>query len=364
MKKILFYINTLEHGGAERVLSNLANQFCEEGNDVIFVTSYKEQIEYVLNSGIIRINLENSNKNDNFFQRNIGRVLKLRKIIKKHNPDIVVSFLPEANFRAILATIGTKTPTLISVRNDPNKEYASKNNYLFQKWLYPLATGVVFQTYDAKKWFPNKIQNKSEIIMNQVGSTFFDAQKDEEKYYCAIGRLVEQKNISLLIRAFADFCSDYPEEMLRIYGTGNQYDELHRLIKELNAENNIFLMGNSDDIPGVLSKAKAYILSSEYEGIPNTLLEAMAVGVPVISTDCPCGGPKMLIEHMNNGLLVKVGDKEGIKNSLKMIQENDELRYNLGSCAKRTADKLRPENIFNEWNRFVDKCIGKNISRG
>lgn len=356
-KKILLYINTLEHGGAERVLCNLANQFLNAGNEVVFVASYATKEEYSLNSRVERYNLENFPSESNILIRNIQRSLKLRKIVKKVKPDIVISFLPEPNFRAIAAVSGLKTPIIISVRNDPEKEYANRIYRYIQKRLYPRADGIVFQTEDAKDWFPKVIQEKSRIIMNQVDERFFISNSSDEQYYCAIGRLVEQKNYKMLIESFSVFAKKYPKEILRIYGAGSQKEQLQKLIQESGMKNNIYLMGITDNVPEVLSKTKVFVMTSNYEGMPNALLEAMAVGVPVISTDCPCGGPKMIIKNWENGVLVPIYDNDALVNALLYLQEHKCCRDEIKEKAKKTAERFRPERVFYEWDSFVNFVI-------
>lgn len=354
--KILFYVNTLSHGGAERVLCNLANQF-NNNEEVVMVTSYSVENGYELSSGIKQYFLENENLPSGVLKRNITRTVSLRKIIKSEKPDAVISFLPEPNFRAIAAAAGLKIPVIISVRNDPNLEYKLVVYRTVQKFLYPMASGIVFQTADAQKWFPEKIQKKSRVIMNQVDHKFFDIQKNEEKYYCALGRLVKQKNYKIMIEAFSEFSKKYRNAILKIYGVGLLRDDIADMIKHCNAEKNIFLMGGTGDVPSVLSNAKAFILSSDYEGMPNALLEAMAAGVPVISTDCPCGGPRTVIENNYNGILTSVGNSEDIKNALIKIESDKEFADMLGRNAKKTAEKFRPEIVFEQWKSYIQSII-------
>ena len=357
-RKILFYINTLEHGGAERVLSNLANQFFEAQNDILFVTSYSVDNEYELNSGITRINLETNNLNKkNPLYRNFSRTKRLSDILQEEKPDLVISFLPESNFRAIIAAKRNRIPVIVSVRNDPEHEYKSKSYYLAQKFLYPLVSGMVFQTEDAKNWFPKKIQVKSEIIMNQINPVFYEYYNNSSDYFVAVGRLSEQKNYPFLINVFAKFVEKYPNEVLHIYGEGNLKDILQEQIENKHMENNIRLMGLSNNIPAVLSHAKAFIMTSKYEGMPNALVEAMAVGVPVISTDCPCGGPKMLIKHKENGFLVNVNNEQELLNALLFVEENKSECADIKKRAKSFAKQFKPEPVFRKWNDYVEKVL-------
>ena len=356
--KIFFYINNIGYGGAERVMVNLSSVFAEKNHDVSLITSFRLEKEYDLNSKIKRYSLENEEKASNFFKRNLSRIKKLKELCKKEQPDVLVSFMGENNFRAILATRGLKTKTIVSVRNDPNKEYPTKLFKILAKTLYKKADGIVFQTDDAKAWFPKKIQNKSNVIMNQVSEKFFSIVKENEDYYVATGRLNQQKNYPLMIRSFARFVKDYPDEKLFIFGDGALREELNELIKSLSVEENIILKGPSNDIPNVLKKAKGFLLSSDYEGIPNGLLEAMAVGLACVSTDCPCGGPKMVINDKENGLLIPVGDEDELYEALSNL-ENLDLRKKISTNAKKSAENFKPEVIYNNWEKYLKEIVGE-----
>lgn len=358
MKKIMFYIDSLTYGGAERVMANLSNQFVEADYNVVFVTSWNVEKEYVLSPKIQRYSLEKSRMKYTKIYKNIKRIFQLRSIVKKEKPDVLISFLGTPNFRAILSCLGLKTKNIVSVRNDPNQEYGSFFSNLAQKMLFPHADGIVFQTKDAKNWFPSKIQEKSKIIFNQVDLKFFNTEKKDEKYYVAIGRLESQKNQKLLIEAFTEFAKKYPDEKLYIYGDGDLKEELHAQIESNHAENHIFLMGTTNNVPEVLSYAKAYVMTSDYEGMPNTVLESMSVGVPVICTDCPCGGPRMVIQSGENGLLFPVNDKNALLTCLDKIQSDKDFREKIGKNAKCSANAFKPDVVFEEWKRFTDLIIG------
>ena len=357
MKKILFYINTLERGGAERVLCNLANQFLEDNYAIAFVTSYRTQNEYNLNKQIKRYNLEESDLSGNVIFRNLKRILKLKKIINQTNPDLIISFLPESIFRVVIATMLKKIPIVISVRNDPEKEYYNVVFKCLAKLLYLKVSWIVFQTEEAQKWFAPKIQKKSSIILNQVDEKFFNILRKKEEYYCAVGRLVKQKNYTMMVKAFSRFVQQYPDEKLYIYGEGILHNELKKLIIQLGMERNIVLQGITDDVPMILANAKALILTSDYEGMPNVLLEAMAVGLPVIATDCPCGGPRMIIENGKTGFLVPVKDVDALTFRLQQLQDNSELRQLIGINAKKSADKYRPGVVFEQWEALVQEIL-------
>lgn len=361
MKKILFYMNSIHFGGAERVIVNLANKFSEKNYEVVFVTSFISNEEYTLNSKVRRFVLENKVLEQSFLKRNFFRTMKLRSLCKREKPDIVISFMAEPNFRAILATRFLRIKTLISIRNDPNKEYPTKLFRLVAKVLYPLASGCVFQTEDAKKWFDRRIQKKSKIILNHVDEKFYNVNfTGERKDIVTVGRLEKQKNHKLLIEAFAKTASIFPNENLIIYGEGSLKKELVELSKKLNIEDKVIFKGETKEIHEKIKDAKIFVLSSDYEGLPNVVMEAMTLGVPVISTDCPCGGPRMLLDNNKNGILVKVSDVEEIASSIVRILRDSSFAELLGANAKKVAKEFEPNKIFEKWEKYIREIIYDN----
>lgn len=356
--KILFYINVLSGGGAERVMANLANRFADANHDVILVTTYETENEYYVSDKVIRCNLEcKPRNNSNRILKNIERIAKLRKIIKKNAPDVVISFMEEPNFRNIIATMGTDVKTIVSVRNDPKKEYPGKVGDFIANKLLPKADGCVFQTEEAKSYFPRNLQMKSEIIFNEVKPDFFAIKRTPIKgKIVTLGRLSEQKNHKLLINSFYRIIDEFPYAVLDIYGSGNLENEITTLISELGLTDKVFLRGNTSDVESVYASADIFVLSSDYEGMPNALMEAMASGVPCISTDCPCGGPRMLISG-ENGILVGVGSEKELANSLRMLLIDDNKKNTFAYNARKRADSYRPEIIFEKWKAYVERIV-------
>lgn len=357
-RTLLFYINAINGGGAERVIIQLAHHFALEGYRSILVTSFVDRtFEYKIPNNVTRISIEEDEIRRSRFTRNYFRIKELRRLIKKYRPLAVMSFMAEPNFRAILATRGLKTKVIVSVRNDPNREYCGKLGYLVGKYLLPKADGCVFQTEDARAWFPMKLQKKSQIIMNDVKEEFFCVERLDVRDIVVVGRLNKQKNHRLIINAYSKIANRYPEIKLRIYGEGNLRDDLALQIEKLGMKSQIILHGATDDVVSVLKHARIFVLPSDYEGMPNCLLEALAVGVPCISTDCPCGGPRMLIKDGYNGLLIPVNDDRALVNALEYLLENRQLAEKMGENAKQTANAYRPQIIFKQWKEYVEAII-------
>lgn len=359
-KTVMLYLNTLHKGGAERVFVQLAERFAGCGYKTILVTSFvdKAKGEYELSDNVTRLSIEQEQIIQSRLKRNVSRIKALRKLCKEYKPEILISCMQEPNFRAVLATPGLPVKNLVSVCNASEKEYPGLMGFVVGRILMPTAEGCVFQTKEEKAWFPKRLQNKSRIIMNQVNESFFDAEHSgERRDIVTVGRLTAQKNQALFIRAFARIAGETDDRLL-IYGTGELQDELQALIDSLGLSERAKLMGSTNNVAGATKDAKMFVLSSDYEGVPNALLEAMALGLPCVSTDCGGGGPKMLISSGENGLLVPTGDEEKLAEAMRFLLKNAEEAERMGAAAKASAEDFRPEKVFADWREYAEEIMG------
>lgn len=361
-RKILFHINSLGNGGAERVVSVLSDCLILDGYEVVIVTLWRAEEEYRLDDKIVRINLgdKKTEKITGRIKRAVNRFADLRRIIKKETPDIVISFCNKANFRCAFAMAGIKTPLLISVRNDPRIDYAP---YKFAAWwMEKKAAGCVFQTPDAQEFFHNRLKEKSRIIWNPVDSKYFasDSERKKGNFIAAVGRISFQKNHMLLLKAFYRIKDKFPETELRIYGEDCEEaarEALDQYIKEQGLESRVKFMGQCSELENELKEALLFVLPSDYEGMPNALIEAMVLGLPVIATDCPCGGPAMLIEDQASGILVPVGDEHGMAEGMEYLLKNRDAAEKMGKNAKKIIEKVSPHRIYEEWKNYMEELI-------
>ena len=357
--KILFYIDSLGAGGAQRVMSNLANYFYDKRDTVVFVTDYPlDNEKYTINAKIRRIYLRDG-ISGNPMIKNLQRIITLRRVVSTETPDVVISFLGHPNTRMLLATIRLKCKKIVSVRNDPFKEYGSKaTKKRMINRLFRLADGIVFQTEDASKYFDNSIREKSSIIFNPVSNVFFNTDLNStRKDIITLGRLNKQKNHVLLIEAFSEI-KDQIDGNLYIYGEGELREKLEEKIIELKLNNRVFLMGNTSEPENILSGAKIFVLSSDYEGMPNALMEAMAIGVPCIATDCPCGGPRALL-GVDFKALIPVGDKQALRTAILELYTSETLQNVISESVRNKAAKFRPEIILNEWDDYIERIVNR-----
>ena len=357
-KKILIYISTLAGGGAERMVSYLSNYLAEKGYNVILINDCKVVREYELSSRIKRYVILEDEK-IKFLKKNLKIVKAVRKICVEEVPDVLLSFLPVADFRLIVAKMGLKIPLIFSVRANPEVQDKSRINRVLSKLLYPLAAGAVFQTKDAENYFSEIINGKGTVIANPVSKDFLEYSGEKTKRnIIAVGRLMKVKNHIMLIEAFSRISEKYKEQNLIIYGEGNYRRKLEEVICEKKLEGRVILPGYIADVKEKVCNAKIFVLSSDSEGMPNTLMEAMALGCPVISTDCPCGGPRSLIQDGENGLLVNVGDIEGLASAMERILDNEGLERKLRKNSRESMMKYETNRICLLWESYLEKvCL-------
>lgn len=366
-KKVLFHINSLGKGGAERVVSVLAKCFAKDDYDVTIITLWRADEEYELADKIKRINIEDAwlGKRMGRIQKAVRRLSDLRKNLQEEKPDIVISFCNKANFRSAYAMIGMKIPLLISVRNDPRKDYLPYP--FFVKRMEKKAAGCVFQTTDARACFSEAFQKKSKVIWNPVDEKYLMCTGNSENVgrrnrdIVAVGRFSVQKNHLLLLKAYNRIRERFPETTLKLFGEDNGQgikDTLLTYVKEQGMYDCVKFMGLSSQLEKDIRNAGLFVLSSDYEGMPNVLIEAMVMGVPVISTDCPCGGPKQLIEDGISGLLVPVGDEKKLATAMAKLLEDEILADTLGKNATNLVEKVSPQKVYEEWKKYVNDLIG------
>lgn len=351
-RKILFYISTLRSGGAARVMVNLSNAFAREGYAVTLVTNFSDIHEYLLGEGVKRICLEQEESKANTVLKNIRRCSGLRRAIKQEKPDVCVSFMRENNFRLLASSRFLRCRCYVSVRSDPKMEYFGRVNRLIMQTLFPFAKGCILQTKDALHWMPKRIQKKCQVIPNMVDERFFHAHRSNApEGIISVGRLTDCKRHDLMLRAFAALC-DTVQDDLYFYGDGEKLEELTALANQLGIADRVHFMGHVQDLVPVYEKAKLFLLASDLEGMPNALLEALACGVPCISTDCPCGGPKEVMEK-RMGTLIPVGDLDALTEAMRDLLSDEEKRNSYSREAQNRMQAYRWDIVWQQWRDFI-----------
>ncbi len=344
------------------MVSNLANRFAQEGYKVYVATEWYDVNEFTLDERVTRVHvgLKEEDEKKGRITKFFLRVKYLREFVKEYKPDVLVAFAHRANYRALMAAGDSDTPVVISVRINPIGNYDAFSDKIQIKWLFPKATGCVFQTQEQKDFFKPYLQDNSVVIMNPVNDKYFGVQHPAEKEKAVVhhARLVDFKNQPMLLRAFLKVHKKHPDYVLRIYGPDSEdgtKEILEKIIADNNAGDFIFLMGASNNLEKEIPKGEVYAYSSDYEGMPNSLLEAMAMGMPVVSTDCPCGGPKAVIKEGENGFLIPVGDEDALADRINRLIEDKELAERFGNNARKIEEIASVDAIFRQWRDYLEK---------
>lgn len=366
-RKIAFHLNCLEQGGAERVVTNLANRFAAEGYQVIIATEWYGENEFQIDEKVRRVHvgLREGDGKRHHLTRFLLRVKYLRQFLKEEKPDILIPFARKALYRGLMAAYFIRIPVLISIRTDPVGHYEELSDKIQIPLLFPRADGCVFQTEGARDFFAPRLQDNSRIILNPIHDKYIGVPKPEKRTKTVVqsGRLVDFKNQPMLLRAFAKVHERHPDYNLRIYG-GDSFDGtkeiLDGLIEELHAQDYIHLMGASDSLEKELADAAVFAFTSDWEGLPNALMEAMALGLPIVATDCPCGGPRTIMTNEVDGLLIPIKDEQALVDGINRLIEDPELAERLGTRARKIADKANGQAVFEQWRDYIEQlCSGQ-----
>lgn len=349
MKKIAIISHGLSDGGAERVAALLANNFAKQGENVTFIAVYSSEREYELNHNIKYKYIEVSCKNK--ILRMLKRAKLVNKEIEKIKPDIIISFIIN---EVIITNIKSKYPIIYSLRIDPNivmKKYINKK---LCKFSYKRARNIVFQTPDAMSFFDKKIRRKGIIIGNPL-TPHLPYWKDSihKKRIITACRLTPQKNLKMLIDAFNEFYKKHADYILEIYGKGELKEQLQKYCFDLGIEKNVFFPGHSKEIHKIMAESSIFALTSDFEGLSNSMLEALAIGIPTICTDCPPGGAKMYINNNENGFLVKVGDTKDLVEKFNLLADKKELSTSFSDESIKIRDELNEEKVLSKWNEII-----------
>lgn len=378
-RKILFHINSLGKGGAERVLTVLAGYFAQDGYRVSIVTLWRAENEYEVPAGVKRVNLGDEKVSGGRLALAVRRFTGLRGLIKKENPDIVISFCMKANFRSVFSMLGMRIPLLVSVRSDPQIDYAPHK--FLTKWMERKAAGCVFQTKDAQAFFGERLRKKSRIIWNPIDEKYLPENRESAKGALAggdadrqergggagdiciitVGRITFEKNQLMLLKAFDRIKDKFPSARVRVYGEGiggDAWKEMDAYIRQNGIAHRVEFMGSSSSLEKEIVNAALFVLPSNYEGMSNALMEAMVMGLPVIATDCPCGGCATLIKEGISGFLVPTGDDVALAEAMERVLSDKKLAEKLSENAGRLSEKVKPLKIYEEWRSYAEELAG------
>ncbi len=354
--RIVFTLASLGSGGAERVVSLLANKMVEQDHQVEIICLKFNDVYYKLHSEVKVTLAMQQTKN------RLTEVFWLRKYIKQEKPDVVIAFTEGVYCFTIAALLGTKIPVIASERLDPSAMTWKRN--LLKRLLLPYADWLVVQTKTIKDYFPKNIQKKTSIIFNPVKDEALASSiengklkmgNSERPRIISVARLYPQKNQEMMIRVFAKIAEKYPDWKLVIYGEGPLRDSLQLTIDSLQLSERVLLPGRTEKVIDELRKSKIFCLSSDYEGMSNSMIEAICVGLPVVSTKV--SGTDELIQDGVNGLLVDIGDEQGMTDALEKLIQDEELMKQMGEANREKASLFQIDTIVDEWMKLIHQVI-------
>ncbi len=355
--KILFVISSLHMGGAERVLSTLANHL-SFNHDVVIVKLDNKEVFYEINEKITVESLDLEKANNSFLKKiahNFTLLYSIRKNVKKYNPDIIISFMDRTNINTLLATMFLKNKVIISERTNYD---AQKNKLLraLRSIIYPFSNGmVVLSQYDYDKY--HNVKNKKIIFNPLFINTNTDTILEKEKLIISVGRLIEGKAFDVLLKALNTIDKALLNDWkVYIIGEGKERQKLEFMVNDFGLKKTVEFIGPKKNIVDYYKKASIFVSTSRAEGFPNSLSEALSLGCASIATDC-ISGPSELIKNAENGFLVEVDNVDEIRNKLELLIKDESLRNTFSKKSIEMSKKYNVENIVREWEKYIEEII-------
>jgi GalNAc-alpha-(1->4)-GalNAc-alpha-(1->3)-diNAcBac-PP-undecaprenol alpha-1,4-N-acetyl-D-galactosaminyltransferase len=356
-KIICLAIHSLQAGGMERVMAELADYFAKKEDVKVHLILYgiKRDIFYTLPKNVILHKPAFIFDDSSRLKSVIKTLFYLRKKIKEIKPDTILSFGEYWNNFVLIATLGLKYPVYVSDRGQPNKSLGKVQNKL-RNWLYPFAKGVIAQTEKARQIYSSFYRHPNITV---IGNPIRKIQNEQlaaerEKIVLMVGRLISSKHQDKLIELFVKI--NNPEWKLVIVGYDhlkqNHMARLQQLVKELGAEEKVVLAGKQLDVERYYLQSKIFAFTSSSEGFPNVIGEAMSAGLPVVSFDCVAGPAEMITDN-ENGFLVPLFDYAFFQARLASLMQDDVLRENFGEQAGKSIRKFSVENIGEKFFQFI-----------
>ena len=350
-KKVVILTNTMSHGGAQRVAVRLANALAER-HDVYFM-AFANEHNYSLSDKVKNLDCGAAEtqikRRWGCFSRFVSRVrgfIFFSKFRLRERPDASLSFMGRPDALNILAPAAGKR--ILSERNNPMKKGKAEFRSSLRRLRF--ADTVVFQSELVKNMYPESIRKKGVVIPNPVEVECMAAPERGKRIVTA-GRYHPQKNHVLLFRAFSAFLENHPGYTLHLYGEGDLHHEYEELIRSLSLQGKVFLEGFRNDIHKAISDAAMFVMSSDFEGMPNALFEAMMMGLPCITTAFP--GVEEFIGDSGSCLITPVGDSAALRDAMASLADDPELNRSLGVKAAEYTRKYSMDRIIPLWEEVL-----------
>ena len=345
--RILFVTNGLQAGGSERVVALLANRLAERKHDVSVICVRGKESFYPIHQEVHLFFLDKEQHCDSLWKK----MLWIRSYVRRMGIEVVIAFIVRVYGFTIAALLGCGVPVITSERNDP-RSFNLLSRWIMRVFL-PLSSRHVVQTTHIKAYYPSFIQRKTIIIPNPVSSKVLSQPVVQKRdLLISVGRLVPQKNQQLLIDSFAAIADKHPTYQLVIYGEGLLRDSLQQRIRQLGMEERILLPGRTKDIIRRLAEARIFCLSSTHEGMSNAMIEAVCVGLPVVTTRV--SGVEELVTDGENGLVVQE-DISAYSAALDRLMNDNTLQEQMGRNGRQRAELFDLTNIIRLWETIMMK---------
>jgi glycosyltransferase involved in cell wall biosynthesis len=364
--RLVMVISGLQAGGAERVMSSLANYWADVGWDVHLMTLDGTDVLpfYSLDPRVTHHRLDVSQRASNLLSGTIHigcKIHRLRAAIRRVSAEVVISFLDDVNIITVLATRRLQLPVIVCVRTDPRAYRLRYPWRLLRPWAYRRATCVVAQTQAALDYFSASIRRGGSVIPNPVvpvpefARHHYGTCSGRGRVVLAMGRLQREKGFDCLIEAFAKIAGTHSDWTLEIWGEGRERQQLEMMIGQFGLQGRIRLPGLTRDPAEKMRRADLFILSSRYEGFPNVLCEAMASGLPVIAADCR-SGPSDIVRDGVDGVLVPPENSHALARAMDRLMSNDAERTRLASAATEVLHRFSLSVVMSEWTELCRRA--------
>jgi GalNAc-alpha-(1->4)-GalNAc-alpha-(1->3)-diNAcBac-PP-undecaprenol alpha-1,4-N-acetyl-D-galactosaminyltransferase len=369
--RLTLVISSLQPGGAERVMAQMASYWAARGRDVTLLSFDRPDAVpfYTLHPAVRVVGLDlirpSAGTLDGII-RTVWRVARVRRALVESRPDAIISFLDQVNVVTLLATRGLRVPVIVSERSHPGHAPLKEQWVWLRARTYPWAKWVVVQTPEARDFFTDP-RVKTVIVPNIIkpapaaraegGAADGDASPSTP-WITAVGRLGPEKGFDLLLAAFAKIAAAHPDWRLRIVGGGPLAEDLARQSRELGLQERVQFTGRVSDVFPLLAASELFVMSSRFEGFPNALGEAMAAGLPVVSFDCP-SGPRALIRHGVDGVLVPPEDVDALANAIERLIQHPAERAALAGRAIEVTERFSEEAIMKRWDELLELALSR-----
>ncbi len=360
----MFISNSIGFGGASKMLCFVAQNLAERGYGVSIInlhsTNGADVFERNIDKKIKTIRAMDVPSGEN---KNLFRIKEIVNAAKAFDADVLIGFTTYPNMYAKIAGTILGIPSIMSERGDPSRTMGCGLHSRLAKWIIDRSKGGVFQTDGAMTFYGKGLQKRGTVIPNPI---FINEDvpcvpfEMREKCVVSVGRLDNvQKRYDVMLKAFKNFSDKHADYVLKLYGIGDDEEKIHTWAKKFGIADKVLFMGLTKHSMRDMASCGIFLITSDYEGISNSLLEAMAVGLPCVSTDHTPGGARLLIQDGENGLLAPMGNAGALADAMCRFAEDEVLAKKCGENARDVVNRFEPKKIIDMWEKYVKIICGE-----